>query len=157
MVQYWCYNKLVYKSMFQLLLNSACTESRTEGGDRARSTDLDWPKGYPIPYSVMLSNKPAGKEEVGDVLSDGVCLPNKPLHMMSFTFPFLLMGSRKWIPFFVLPMCKGMWFLFYLIICPYFNQHFYNFNLPDSLSYSGSYCLTELNHNRILDAEWLVQ
>lgn len=65
------------------------------GGERARTTDLDWPKGYPIPYDVMLSNKPAGKEEVRDVLSVGVCLPDKPLHIMSSAFPCLLIGSSK--------------------------------------------------------------
>ena len=37
---------------------------RKLGGDTAGTADPNWPKGYPIPYDIMLSNKTRG--EVGE-------------------------------------------------------------------------------------------
>lgn len=54
------------------------------GGDSDRTTDPNWPKGCPKPCGIMLSNKSWGKkEEREDVQSNGVCLPTKPLGLMS--------------------------------------------------------------------------
>lgn len=63
-----------------------------------------WPEGCPMPCGVMVSNNSWGKAGGrGDIWSDGVCLPNKPLYVTS---PALLgaadtclpMGSREWVP-----------------------------------------------------------
>ena len=65
---------LMFSGTFLLLLSSAYTESRPSllltapparrlgmhkklGGDTAGTADPNWPKGYPIPYVVVLSNK----------------------------------------------------------------------------------------------------
>jgi len=34
---------------------------RKLGGDTARTADPNWPKGYSITHSIMLSNKTGGK------------------------------------------------------------------------------------------------
>ena len=47
------------------------------GGGTARTADPDWPRGYSIPYDIMLSIYKLGEEEGrrGDIGHDGVCLP----------------------------------------------------------------------------------
>jgi len=46
------------------------------GGDTAGTADPNWPKGYSMPYDVMLSNKKLGEEKGrGDFRRDGSCLP----------------------------------------------------------------------------------
>ena len=54
------------------------------GGGTARTDNSNWPKGYSIPYDVMLSNKSLGEEgrkEGEDIWSYGVCLPKLPLRV----------------------------------------------------------------------------
>jgi len=49
------------------------------GGDTAGTADPNSPKGYPITYDIVLSNKSwRRKEEVRDFWSDGVCVPGSP-------------------------------------------------------------------------------
>lgn len=51
--------------MFQILMLS-CQQVPVGGemrGLRTRTGDLDWPKGYPVLYGTVLSNKNGGKEE----------------------------------------------------------------------------------------------
>jgi len=66
------------------------------GGDTARKADPDWPKGYPMLYSIKscsVIKTRVKKEEGGDVQHDGTCFPKVLLHMMSPAF--LLMRSSK--------------------------------------------------------------
>lgn len=67
------------------------------GGDRARQADPNQPKGYPVPYNVMLSSKGG----LGIVWNDGIYLPRKPLHVTSL----LSWKSKKLIHCFALLAC----------------------------------------------------
>lgn len=49
----------------------------------AATADPDWIKGYPIPYSIMLSSKLQERRKGDGVQRDGVCLPKKPVCVMS--------------------------------------------------------------------------
>lgn len=92
--------------MFWLLLSSAAQSKRDfsflcspvarrlgvhkdMGGDTNRTADPNLPNGYPMPQDIVLSHNSSGKEgeRAGrDVCSNGICLPNKWLHMVSHTF-----------------------------------------------------------------------
>lgn len=67
----------------QLPTVSMLVEDKRLGGDIAKSADPNWPKGYSIPYDVVLSNnsseKWGGKR---DVRSYGICLPKQLLCML---------------------------------------------------------------------------
>jgi len=53
--------------------------NKEQGRDTARTADPSWPKRWPIPYGVMLSNNSfAEKNEGRSGQSDGVCLLKKP-------------------------------------------------------------------------------
>lgn len=49
------------------------------GGDTARTTDSNRPKGYSIPYKIMLSNKKMGVGEEKGCRGRRNCLPRWPL------------------------------------------------------------------------------
>lgn len=59
--------------MLWLLLHSACTASNllsppspaTLGADTDRTAEASYPKGYSVPYDLMLSNKNSGKGGTG--------------------------------------------------------------------------------------------
>jgi len=114
--------------MFSLLLSSAYTESRPFllltppvgglgvhkklGGDTSGTADPNWPKGYPTPYDVILSNNQLGKEEGRrdhsewwhlssqvTVMLDGALLSCRWLNTC------LPVGSSEWIPYFALLAC----------------------------------------------------
>lgn len=84
--------------MLWLLLRSACTASNllsppspaTLGADTDRTAEASYPKGYSVPYDLMLSNKNSGKGGTG--LGGGTvmvmaCLSKQPLHVLRHYLP----------------------------------------------------------------------
>jgi len=58
------------------------------GGDPAGTADPNRLKDYSIPYDLALSNKsPVKGGGSGDILSYGICLPKKPIHVQRPCFP----------------------------------------------------------------------
>jgi len=56
------------------------------GGDTVGTGDPNQPKGYPTLYDMPSNKGWEKREEGGDVLSDGACLPKQPLHVMQPCF-----------------------------------------------------------------------
>ena len=67
------------------MLNIAYLLETSWGGNRAKIADPNQLKGYVMSYGIILSNKSWGKG--GGREEDGVCLPRKPLQIISLTFP----------------------------------------------------------------------
>lgn len=81
------------------------------GGDTTGKADPNWPRGYPIPYDIMLSDKSSRRDlRKGDNQNYSICLSKQQLYLLSSAFHevcehLLLLGSSEWIPLFALLMC----------------------------------------------------
>lgn len=125
-------NNIDNTEMFQLLLSNvapgqgllsfsrclARVELRLRkemGGDRTRKADSNWPKGYVIPYVIMLNcNSGVKMKEWWDAWSDGVCILNKQLHVVSSPFlyvaEYLPANGKQWKNFFFCFACTCSFF-----------------------------------------------
>ena len=79
------------------------------GGDTARTADPNWPKGYSMPYGVMLSNINLGEEEGRGGCLESWCLSSQvtithdgALLSWRWLNTCLPTGSSEWIPCFAL-------------------------------------------------------
>lgn len=100
--------------MLWLLLHSACTASSlfsppSLGEDTDRTAETNYPKGYSVPYDLMLSNKNSGKRGAGrggdTFMVMAHAFPSNHYMRWGTTCPkvsgrCLTIGSSEWISLF---------------------------------------------------------